>query len=162
MPETVISDTTPLQYLHQLGCLELLPTFYGSLMVPEGVVAELAVGRAQGVFLPDLHTLSWLHIQPAPHLPILPLAADLGRGERETLALAVEHPGALALLDDGLARQFARHLGVAFTGTLGILLKAKQQGHVAAVQPRLDQLQRLGFWLDASTRASVLRLAGES
>ena len=65
------------------------------------------------------------------------------------------------LLDDGLARHFAKHLGIRFTGTLGVLLKAKAGGHLDAVMPIVDRLQLLGFWLTAATRAAVLDLAEE-
>ena len=41
---------------------------------------------------PDPHELDWVAVRPAPHRSILPLAVDLGRGEREVLLLAVEHP----------------------------------------------------------------------
>ena len=162
MPEEVISDTTPVQYLYQAGCLDLLPKLYGSITVPEGVAAELALGHAQGVPLPDLELLDWVRVRAAPHLDILPLAADLGRGEREVLSLAAGRKGVLALLDDGLARNFAKHLGISFTGTLGLLLKAKSAGHLAAVRPIVDQLQILGFWLDPTTRSTLLRMANEA
>jgi predicted nucleic acid-binding protein len=162
MHEEVISDTTPLQYLHQAGCLDLLPALYGSITVPEGVAAELAVGHAQGVSLPDLDRLDWVRVRSAPHLEILPLATDLGQGEREVLSLAAGRTGVLVLLDDGLARHFAKYLEISFTGTLGVLLKAKTAGHLDAVRPILDQLQMLGFWLDSATRSAVLRIANES
>jgi len=161
VPE-VISDTSPLQYLHQAECLDLLPALYGSIFVPEGVEAELASGRARGVSLPDLGKLDWVQVLPAPHRRILPLAVDLGRGEREVLALAMERTGALALLDDSLARHFARYLEIPFTGTLGILLKAKAAKYLEAVRPVVDRLQALGFRLASQTRSSVLELAGES
>jgi predicted nucleic acid-binding protein len=47
------------------------------------------------------------------------------------------------------------------TGTLGVLLKAKQTGHLKAVEPALDHLEALGFYLDAATRSAVLKLAQE-
>jgi hypothetical protein len=162
VPEEVISDTTPMQYLHQVGCLDLLPKLYGSITLPEGVAAEIATGHGKGVSLPVLDRLDWVRIRMAPHLGILPLATDLGQGEREVFSLAVGRTGVLALLDDGLARHFAKHLGISFTGTLGVLLKAKAVGHLEAVRPILDQLQALGFWLDPATRSTVLRIADES
>lgn len=61
-----------------------------------------------------------------------------------------------------MARRYAHLLGLSFTGTLGVLLKAKQGGHIPAVQPVLDRLEALRFRLDPVTRAAVLRLAGET
>ena len=112
--------------------------------------------------LPDLARLDWARVRAAPHLDILPLAADLGQGEREVLSLAAGRTGVLTLLDDGLARHFAKHLEIPFTGTLGVLLKAKTAGHLELIRPILDQLQVLGFWLDPTRRSAVLRIADES
>jgi predicted nucleic acid-binding protein len=160
VPE-VISNTSPLQYLFQIERLDLLKALYGSIIVPEGVVQELAVGRAKGYPLPEVESLPWIDIRKAPHEGFLPVAVDLGQGEREVLALAVEIPDALAILDDGLARHYARILGLEFTGTLGILLRAKDAGLLDLVGPAIRQLQELGFRLAGATRIAVLELAGE-
>ena len=52
MPEAVISNTSPLQYLYQLGQLTLLRHFYQQVTVPPAVVQELAAGAARGVACP--------------------------------------------------------------------------------------------------------------
>jgi predicted nucleic acid-binding protein len=160
MPE-VISDTSPIQYLYQINLLDLLRAIYSQITVPEAVVNEIAVGRSLGISLPDLTTMPWIQVRQVREPELLPIAPDLGAGEREVLALAVETKDSLALLDDALARRHARLLNVTFTGTLGVLLKAKQEGHLHAVAPALDELESLGFRLDTATRTAVLRLTGE-
>jgi predicted nucleic acid-binding protein len=40
----VISNTSPLQYLHQVGLLHLLPALFGQVYVPDAVVLELEGG----------------------------------------------------------------------------------------------------------------------
>lgn len=92
---------------------------------------------------------------------LLQLAADLDRGEREVIAIAKQAADPLAILDDGLARRYARLLRIPFTGTLGVLLKAKSAGHLAQVLPVLDRLESLGFRFDSETRTAVLKLANE-
>jgi predicted nucleic acid-binding protein len=160
MPEVIV-NTSPLQYLYQLGLLDLLPAFYGQTFVPEGVARELSAGLARGVALPDVSSLSWLRVQPVTSRALLPLAAGLGMGEREVLALALESAEPLVVLDDSLARRFARRLDLPLTGTLGLLLKAKQTGCINQLRPVLRQLQALEFRLDRATRENVLKLAGE-
>ena len=160
MPEVIV-DTSPLQYLHQLGLLELLPDFDGEIVIPESVVREIAAGRALGIVLPDLDSLPWIKVRRVEGLAVLPLVSDLGAGEREVLALALEADHPLVVLDDALARRVARRFDLSLTGTLGLLLKAKQAGRVARLQPLLDRLEALHFRLDQATRLSVLRLAGE-
>ena len=89
------------------------------------------------------------------------LGPHLGRGEREVLLLALQTPDSLALLDDAMARRQARVLGINFTGTLGVLLRAKQAGLLSEIAPVVEELDRLEFRLDTKTRAAVLKLAGE-
>jgi predicted nucleic acid-binding protein len=47
------------------------------------------------------------------------------------------------------------------TGTLGLLLNAKQAGLISQVRPLLEQLQALRFRLSSATYQAVLKLAGE-
>lgn len=88
----VISDTSPLQYLHQLRLLDLLPALFGRVIDPESVVAELAEGRELAVDLPDIETLGWVEVRAVSLPAHLRLVRDLGPGEREVLALALERP----------------------------------------------------------------------
>lgn len=48
MPE-IVSNTSPLQYLPQLGLLSLLPRMVGRVLIPPGVEAELEAGRRLGI-----------------------------------------------------------------------------------------------------------------
>lgn len=158
----LISNTSPIQYLYQTELLDLLPMLYGEVILPQAVVNELAEGGKLGVSLPDLTVLPWVNIrQPRDLLILSPVADILGAGEQEAIALAVEITDSLVILDDGLARRYAKTLGVQFTGTLGVILKGKQSGYLSEIMPVLDRLDSLGFRLDSSTRDSVLRLAGE-
>ena len=42
MTDVVVSDTSPLQYLHQSRTLDLLPQLFGRVIVPPAVIGELA------------------------------------------------------------------------------------------------------------------------
>ena len=129
--------------------------------MPPAVIQELAAGRALGFDLPDPTGLSWVRVVRPQSMAILPVVSDLGPGEREALALAAETPGAILIIDDGLARRYADVLRVRFTGTAGVLARAKREGLLDAVASVLDRLAALRFRLDAQTRAAVLRQVGE-
>lgn len=160
MPD-LISDTSPLQYLYQLDLLSVLPELTGRVRVPPAVIEELAEGRAQGVNLPSPQKYAWVTTQSPDSAPALPLITDLGPGEREVLALALELEDCIAVLDDKVARRSARRLDLSFTGTLGLLLDAKTAGLIEVVAPYLDHLDELNFHLAPKTRELVLRRAGE-
>jgi len=158
----IISNTSPLQYLHQLGVLDFLPKLVGTITVPPAVHDELSAGRKLGLNLPDVQSLGWISVRRPSSSVALPMVTDLGAGEREVLALALETADAVCVLDDALARQVASVLQLRITGTLGVLIDAKRSGLISAVRPQLDQLHNLGFRLAAHTRMAVLKLAGES
>jgi uncharacterized protein len=157
----VICNTSPLQYLHQLGRLDLLPSLVSRVVVPTAVAAELAEGRRLGLDLPVPENLPWVKLREAKVAPLSALAAALGPGETAVLALALAAKDVIVILDDALARRQAETLGLRLTGTLGILLDAKRAGLISAVAPLADDLQRLGFRLSSATRQAVLGLAGE-
>ncbi len=160
MPE-VICNTSPLQYLHQIGQLSILFTLAGHVIVPPAVLSELSEGRSRGVDLPSLDGLAWVAARTPVSAPTTALIADLGPGETQVLLLALEMPGAVVVLDDARARRVAELRHIPLIGTLGLLLDAKRAGSISAVKPCLDELQVLGFRLAAQTRAAVLKLAGE-
>lgn len=158
----IICNTSPLQYLHQIGRLDLLPRLVSRVVVPTAVAAELAEGRRLGLNLPALETLSWVDLRKPRSEAVLRLATDLGKGETAVLALALESTDAIMILDDALARRHAEILGLRLTGTLGVLLDAKRAGLIARVMPLIDELQSFGFRLSRQTRDAVLCLAGEA
>lgn len=160
MPD-LVCDTSVLQYLHQLQHLGLLQALGDRIVAPPAVADELDEGRALGVDVPSAQALGWINVETPRSAPALPLVTQMGPGEREVLALALEHPDWVAVLDDSVARRVARRLDVSFTGTLGLLLDAKQIGAVSAVAPLLDRLEALGFHLAEQTRQMVLRRASE-
>jgi hypothetical protein len=157
----VICNTSPIQYLHQLQLLHILPALAGRVIIPPAVVEELSQGRTSGINLPDVNVLKWVEIRrPVSELAV-PLVTDLGSGETEVLMLALEMREAVVVLDDDLARRVAETLGLRLTGTLGLLLDAKKAGLIPAIAPLLDQLQTLRFRVAPHTRVAVLKLAGE-
>jgi predicted nucleic acid-binding protein len=158
----IICNTSPIQYLHQLGKLELLQLLSEKVFVPAAVLKELSVGKGIGVDLPEISAIDWIEVKDPAGKQVLPLVTDLGAGEIDVLALALENDGCVAVLDDGLARQFAQNLGIPFTGTLGILLDAKRKNLIPSVKPLVDQLDNLGFRVSAKTREAILNLANET
>ena len=158
----VISNTSPLQYLHQTEMLFLLPELYGQILIPQSVLEELQAGKQRGVSLPDLENLSWVKVRRVQQRALLPLVTHLGNGEKETLALGLEISDSLLLLDDRNARRHGDVLSLRTTGTLGVLLYGKERGIINTIYPVLDRLDALGFRLHPSTRKNVLRLASET
>jgi predicted nucleic acid-binding protein len=150
----VVSNSSPLIALHQLGQLDLCQALFGTVLIPPAVIHETFQTRLQP---------SWLEGRPlAQPLSALVLRGRLGAGEREAIALAVELTADLILLDDTAARRTASSIGLHVVGTFGLLLRAKEQQLLPAVKPLLDQLLAFGFHAGEELVSEVLRIAGES
>ncbi|MGZ3414718.1 MAG: DUF3368 domain-containing protein, partial [Isosphaeraceae bacterium] len=82
------------------------------------------------------------------------LRLNLGAGEAEATALSVERLAARLILDDKKARRVARQLDLPVTGTLAVLLNAKERGIIPKVRDTLDVLIsanfRISFWAHRS------------
>ena len=157
----IVSNTSPLYYLHQLGCLDVLRDLFGRIHTTPQVLAELEAGNAQGLNIPDISGLGWCVIQDIAVPSFLDLIPDLGKGEASVLALAMEHPGSYVIIDDHLGREVAKAQQMRVTGTLGVLVLAKQSGLVASVGSMVSQLLQSGFHCGRSVVTEILRLAGE-
>ena len=160
----VICDTSPIQCLYQLELLHIIPKLANQVFVPSAVIEEIKIGHSLRVNLPKLEDeeLDWVTIRRPISELALPLVANLGPGETEVLMLALEMREAVAVLDDGPAREMAETLDLLLTGTSGLLLDAKKAGFVPALRPLLDKLKSLRFRLASRTYSAVLRLADES
>ena len=164
MPEprrVVIANTTPIIALALIGKLDLLKQLYGEIIIPIDVQAEVLSGGTTGVGVAELQRSSWIRVTTLTDPTRADLLSDLDRGEAEVIALAQELNAGLIIIDERLARQHAKRLGLKLTGTLGILLESKQKGLVAAVKPLVDQLLQGGIRLGDALIAETLRLAGE-
>jgi predicted nucleic acid-binding protein len=158
----IVSNTSPLYYLHQLGCLEVFRDLFGRVHTTPQVLAELEAGKVQGLNIPNLSALGWFVIQDIAVPSFLELIADLGKGEASVLALALEHAGSFIIVDDRLGREVAKAQNIRVTGTLGVLLLAKQSGLVASVGTMISQLHKHGFYCRRSVVTEILSLAGET
>ncbi len=162
MPETVvISNTSPVFYLHQIGHLEVLKDIYGAVVIPPGVEKELEAGAAKGLDIPSIPQTAWLEVRPLQSRSQLPIVPDLGQGEAEVIALGLENPNSLLILDDALGRKIAELNKLRLTGTLGVLLRAKAKGLVTELAPLLADLRARRMRLSDSLIQRVLAEAGE-
>ena len=160
MPEA-ISNTSPMLYLYRIGTLEWLPKLFSEIWTPKAVVMELQEGQRRGYDVPDPSDYDWLRIVSPRSVPSEWLALDLGIGELEAMALALENPSRVVLLDDALARRIAQAAALEVWGTLKVLLEAKTQGLTESVEPLVNRLRDSGMWISDNILQRVLALADE-
>lgn len=157
----VVCNTSPLLYLYQVDQLGLLERLYGQINVPHAVRDELLAGKERGIPVPNVDDLSWVRVQALRDTSLLPAVVDLGAGEAEAIALALTDPGSLLILDDALGRRIAHISGLTYTGTLGFLVKAKQEGLLPRILPIIEALRQTTMHLTRELIVMVLKEAGE-
>jgi predicted nucleic acid-binding protein len=160
MPEA-ITDTSPLVYLYRIETLAWLPQLFSAIWLPTAVTLELREGRKRGYDVPDPAHYNWFHVADPQAMPSEWFTLDLGPGERAAMALALEKPDRVVILDDSLARRIAQSAGLQVWGTLRLLLEAKSRGLTTSVKPLVDRLAEAGLWMSDDIRRRVLTLAGE-
>src|SRR5262252_1598915 len=120
----VVADATPLRYLTLIEAVDILPTLYERILIPQTVADELQRPRTP---LPVRQWMAtppaWLAIRHAP-LTSEPALSRLGAGEREAIALAQALHAELLVMDDWDGRAAALQCGLTVLGTLGVLDEA--------------------------------------
>jgi uncharacterized protein len=159
----VVSDTSPVRALANLGRLDLLRDLFTEVVVPPAVARELGnppIGQA----VVALEGHPFIRVRAASDREaVARFLVDLDSGESEALALALELGADLVLIDEAVGRDVARRAGLASIGVLGLLLEARRRGLIESLSPLLDQLQNdYRFFISSRVRAEVLRSAGES
>ena len=160
-PVLVITNTTPIITLALIDHLDILQQLYGNILIPPAVRDEVLAGGIRNIGISQFQAANWIKLTPLQDPRRADLLSDLDRGEAEVIALAQELQADRVIIDERLARRHARRLGLTLTGTLGILLKARQQKLVPEIAPLIRIMQQNGIWLSATVIAEVLRLAGE-
>ncbi len=159
MSEPVVVNTGPLLWLGHCGQIELLRAIHVRVLAPRGVLDELC--RLRRWPPAGLSTApAWLEIAPAPAVPP-DLASALDEGEAQAIALALERGIRLVAIDEAEGRRLALARGLALTGSVGILVRAKRSGLLALVKPSLDAMRAGGAWLGDDLVRKVLRDVGE-
>ena len=158
MSDTWVADASPVITLAKAGQLNLLTPADSELLLPEAVVAEILAGPASDPARQALEA-GWGHRVSPRSMPTPVLEWSLGAGETSVLAIALEHAGSVAILDDAEARMCARTLGVPCIGTLGVVLRAKQSGHIPSAATVLRALRAAGLFLDDTLLKKALQCA---
>ena len=151
MHSAVIADTSCFILLIKIGEIGLLRRIYASVYTTPEVAREFKYK------LPD-----WIIVEPVKNQAQFHLLEnELDPGEASAIALSYEIQDAILILDDLAARKVATRLKISFTGTFGIIAKAKQQGIISSVKPILDKVKQTNFRFSEDIYLRTIKEAGE-
>ena len=156
----VVVNSTPLVAFWAIGRLDILRDLFGEIMIPPAVREEFLSAEKEAR-RKILRTASWIRVVPLEHPNRVATYAGLDEGEAQVIVLAEEQNASLALIDERKAQRYAERLKLPLSGTLGVLLLAKEERIVSAVSPLIKALQEAGLYLHQDLIDQALNLAGE-
>jgi predicted nucleic acid-binding protein len=131
----IISDTSCLIGLTNIGLLAVLRELYNSILITPEVAEEFSEP------LPD-----WIQITPVVNVQKTEeFLETLDIGESSSIALAAETANSLLIIDEAKGRRFASSLGIDIIRTLGLLIDAYQVGFISDYKSILNNLRNCGF-----------------
>jgi predicted nucleic acid-binding protein len=158
----IVSDAGPIIIFARIGRLSLLRDVTGSLLIPDAVYDEIVVKKGGMPGAAEVARAAWIQKTSVVNRSIVDsLPSVLHEGEREAIALATERDAQL-LIDEIRARRVASEQGVNVIGTLRILAKAKELGHVNLVRPIIAQMRSAGYRFDRTLIIRFFDMVGEA
>jgi predicted nucleic acid-binding protein len=151
MHRTIISDTSCFIILTNIGELDLLYKVYGQ------ITTTIEIANEYGEKLPE-----WVEIKDVKdkyRQQLLEMQID--KGESSAITLALETPDSTLILDDYKARKIAEQLRLSYTGTIGVIIKAKLMGIIPSIKPFLERLRQTDFRISSEIELQALKEANE-
>ena len=161
MSDIWVVNSSPVIALAKAGHLRLLEDLPSALLVPQAVAAEILAGPSADPARQAIQA-GWGTRIATESIAAEILEWGLGPGESAVLTVAKLRMPCTVVLDDAVARNCAKALGVPLIGTLGVVLRAKKRGMVDRAVDVLLALRRVGFHLDDVTIRLALGRIGEA
>jgi len=149
--EIIISDTSCLILLTNIDELDLLRKMGKAVFITPEIYQEF------GKSLPD-----WIKIKEPidKHYQKL-LEREIDKGEASAIILALETPGSILIIDDLKGRKIANEMDLKYSGSFGLLLRAKQEGTLESIRPIIERIRKTNFRYSDKLLESILQQAGE-
>lgn len=149
--QLLIADASPLIALMDIEELGILSKMFNRVLITDIVRDEVKGDLPEWIEITNEYDRSSAHI----------LSLSLVPGEASVIALAVERPGTILLIDESKGRLWAKRLGLRIIGTLGLIIKAKESGIIDTGKNIMDKLESHGFWMSETLKHDILIRLGE-
>lgn len=144
--EIVIADASCLIVLENIEHLFILQKLFGEVFITEEVEKEF------GDILP-----AWIKVKQIQNkIQQNTLSLILDAGEAASIALALETANSLLIIDEKKGRRVAQQLSLKISGTLGVILLAKQRALINSIEDVLEKMENTDFRISQSLKAKIL------
>ncbi len=150
MPETesLVINTGPLLALTAgYGDLSILEKIYRRVLVPFEVCQEIETGGATAFGVKEFMTCDFLQKQTEPIAIMNFLKNSLDLGEASVIQLALNKKIQTVCIDEVVGRRVARLNGLHLTGSIGVLIRAKNSGLDFSMREAMHRMQSNGIYL---------------
>ena len=164
MPDSksLIINTGPIiALIAATGNLDLLEKLYQKVFVTLEVKKELYYKGNNFFGVNEFRNATFLiqHDKPIK-LPAI-LKHSLDKGEASVIQFALNNKIPLVGIDEVMGRRIARLNDLKVTGSLGILLKAKNSGIDISLKQAISNMQQRGIFLSNELIEKVIKMANE-
>ena len=120
-----LSDSGPLIALSKINYLHILSEFFEEIIIPQAVWIEVVEKGKERPGSKEVQDANWIIVNKVKNiLGTEALKHEIGIGESETIILAKELNADIVLIDDRIAREIAKSMGLNVVGTLMIIYEA--------------------------------------
>ena len=161
MARSFVVNASPLILLARIQRLDLLSALADTVVYPASVRRELVAGAARDDAAKLVEASEQIQSVEDVEVPDPIRSWDLGPGESQVLAFALENEGFEAVIDDRGARRCARSFEIPYTGTLGVIITCRHRGLIPKARPLVEGLLREGIRLSPALAEAALAEVGE-
>ncbi len=137
MDKIIISDTSCLIALQNIGLLNLLKDLYQEILISNEVKNEF-----------DSVLPGWIIVLEVKNKEkIAEIEKKLDKGEASSIALALEIKDSILIIDELKGRKIAQAFNIEIIGTIGIIVLADKRGLINDVLSIILKLVNKGFRL---------------
>ena len=147
----IIVDTSCLIILSKINELYLLKLLYGEVLITDTIAKEF-----------DEPLPNWIIICPIKfNEKEFLFEKRIDKGEASAIILALEKTNSTIIIDDFKGRASAKELGIKVTGTMGIIISAKNKKLIPSIKPILEKIKETNFYISKELENEALGLAEE-
>jgi len=145
--ELVINTGPLLAMIAGIGNLSFLEQMYKRILVPFEVCREIEAGGSSGFGVNEFRTAEFIEKKPGPLIIPSFLRNTLDIGEASVIQYALDENIQTVCIDEAMGRRIARLNGLSLTGSIGVLIRAKQEGFAFSMQEAINRMQSHGIYL---------------
>lgn len=162
MLKAMVINTGPIIALAAgFGNLDILQKLYSQVYVTKEVATEIMFDGYNRLAAKEFDENKFITKISNP-LDISPLLRNmLDIGEASVIQYAINNKIELVCIDESAGRRVARLNELNLTGSIGIILKAKAEGHIEEIKPVLNKMLEHGIYLSPKVMKFALQQANE-